>query len=195
VGGWERGFLAIGEPTQSVEHMKVRVARERVNRLLLKAIKPCHSMWTACFGALVATSVMFALNVLLGQFVRLWSPLLFFLPAVAISALVWGWLSGLKAALYSLFFGYYVSPYEQFSVHSVVEDTVLFLAAALYATVLREALLSAERNFERYRDSEEKLAFSQRSAGVGSGSQERRALLDGIISRGATPITRYTGYF
>jgi|GEM_PF-6235897 len=148
--------------------MKLRAPRDRLNRLLRKAVKPCDSTWTACFGALAAAVVMFSLNIFFGQFMGSLSPLLFFLPAVAISSLLWGWLSGLKAVLWSLLFGYYFSPYEQLSVHSVVEDSIVFVAAALYATMLRGALLSAERNFEMYRDTEEKLAFSQRSAGVGS---------------------------
>jgi PAS domain S-box-containing protein len=84
------------------------------------------------------------------------------------SSLLWGMVSGLSASGLSLIFGYYLCLNEHVSVHSILEDSTLFVATALYAAILRGAILSAERSFKMYRESEERFAFSQQSAGVGS---------------------------
>lgn len=148
--------------------MSLKALSNRLNRALLRTVRPRVSVWVAAGGALLLSSVVFGVRILIGHLILPGSPLLFFLPAVAVSALLWGWVSGLLSAVFGLIFGYCFSTDEHFAVQAVVEASTLFVAAALYAAVLRGALLSADQNFKMYKESEERLAFSQRSAGVGS---------------------------
>jgi PAS domain S-box-containing protein len=155
--------------------MTLRAIRESTNRLLLRAVRPCGSVWRALSGAVVLTVVMFASHILLGHVVESSSPLLCFLPAISMASLLWGWVSGLVSCGLSLVFGYYLLPSAPFTVQVVVEESIMLLSAAAYAAALRGALLTAERNFKMYRESEERFAFSQRSAGVGSWDVELKS--------------------
>ncbi len=148
--------------------MTLKEFSERFHSVLLTLVRPRVSVWAVAGGALLLSSVMFAVRILIGHLVLPGTALLFFLPAIAVSSLLWGWVSGFLSSGLGLIFGYYFSAGEYFTGQTVVEASAVFIAAALYAAVLRGALLSAERNFKMYKDSEERLAFSQRSAGVGS---------------------------
>lgn len=148
--------------------MPLKALSERLNRILWKTVRLHVSVWAAMGGALLLSSVMFGMRILIGHVILPGSPLLFFLPAVAVSSLLWGWLSGLISACLGLVFGYSFIPGEHFTSQAVVEVSAVFVAATVYAAVLRGALLGADRSYKMYRDSEERLAFSQRSAGVGS---------------------------
>lgn len=147
---------------------------ERFSRGLLLAVRSEPSLPAQLARAGVVSLVAVVCQHAFSQYLLQTQCLFLFLPVMAGVTILWGWRSGLFAAILclslrqTLFLGSVADTSSSFA--AVVVSGCVFLTAAL----VRDALVLADRRSLLHRASEERMNFSLKSAGVGAWDVDMR---------------------